>query len=229
MNVQTVVKSVQTAWAEHLKAVVRYGAVDQNLLIVLNRITAEILDDGADTLRKWVRGGHPMPFLFDEAFLRQSADTFPIDYLDMQDHHQVLWGTDPLQDIVVDHRHLRQHCEFELRSKLIHLKSEYVLNCQKPAALLQLMVHSLASTDRILTGVAHLVGEKLAGDRREAALQLAPKLDIRPEILIELYDVHDKKLRWRDMAQIRQKFEHYLTALQGITKFVDGFQPMGHR
>jgi hypothetical protein len=225
--------SLQAAWGEHLKSVIRYGAAavndhstvpaDQSILVILDEVKAPILALASDPIRQWVKKGHPMPFIFDEQTFANSTDIFPIDYLNMQDHHEILCGADPLKDIRIDMRHLRLQCESEMRGKLIHLKSEYVLNCHKPKDLLQLMLYTLTDFDRVMTGILHLLKQSPQGGRRQIVTQLAKAADFQPGIFLELYDIHDGHKECRDASQIQQKFEHYLTALQAITKFVDTY------
>lgn len=234
MRPQDLSSSLQAAWGSHLKSVIRYGAAavddlstvaaDQFILVVLDEVKAPTLALAADPIRQWVKKGHPMPFIFDAQTFARSTDIFPIDYLDMQDHHEVLWGADPLQDIRIDQRHLRLQCESEMQGKLIHLKSEYVLNCHRPQDLLKLMLCTLADFDRIMTGILHLLRQKPRPGRRQIATDLAKSVDFQPDIFLELYDVRDGKRECRDAPQIQQKFEHYLTALQTITRFVDSYE-----
>lgn len=226
--------SLQAAWGVHLKSVIRYGTAatedhsaspaDQFILIVLDEVKAPLLTLAADPIRQWVKKGHPMPFIFDELTFAQSTDIFPIDYLNMLDHHEILWGTDVLKDIQIDRRHLRLQCEAEMRGKLIHLKSEFVLNCHKPKKLLDLMLYTLNDFDRVMTGILHLLKQKPEGGRRQIVTQLAKYADFQSGIFLELYDIHDGRKAGPETAQIQQKFEHYLTALQAIIRFVDTYE-----
>ncbi len=231
---QDFLTSLQIAWGGHLKSVIRYGAAavddcstvpaDQFILIVLDEATAPVLALAADPIRQWVKKDHPMPFIFDEPTFAQSTDIFPIDYLNMQDHHEVLWGADVLKDIRIDQRFLRLQCESEMRGKLIHLKSEYVLNCHRPKNLLQLMQFTLSDFDRVMTGILHLLKQRPLGGRRQVVAQIARIIDFQPDIFLELYDIHDGRTECRDASKIQEKFEHYLTALQTITRFTDSYE-----
>lgn len=224
MTLQDLMAALQANWNNNLKSIVRYGAAaiddqstepsDQFLLILLSNSCPASLAPAADTIRKWVKHHHPMPFIFDEAAFRQSADIFPIDYLSMQDHHEVMFGINPLQNIRIDQRHLRLQCESEMQGRLIHLKSEFVLKCHEPKQLLQLMLQSLADFDRIFCGIMHLLGEKPVTGRRKTLDRLAIRIGFNPDVFIQLYDSPKH-------SQATQKFEHYLTALEAITKYVD--------
>lgn len=226
--------SLQAAWGVHLKSVIRYGTAavddhskvpsDQFILVILDEIKAPILTLAADPICQWAKKGHPMPFIFDEPTFTQSMDIFPIDYLNMQDHHEILWGADVLKGVRIDHRHLRLQCESEMQGKLIHLRSEFVLNCHKPKKLLELMLNTLSDFDRVMTGILHMLKQRPQGGRRQIVAELAKSIDFQPAIFLDLYDLHDGKKESPDPTQIQQKFEHYLTALQAITKFVDTYE-----
>ncbi len=234
MKLQDFSASLQAAWGGHLKSVIRYGAAavhdhsthpsDQFILVVLDETKASLLALAADPICQWVKKGHPMPFIFDELTFANSTDIFPIDYLNMRDYHEILWGVDVLKDIPIDQRFLRLQCESEMQGKLIHLKSEYVLNSLKPKNLLKLMLHTLSDFDRVMTGILHLVKQRPQDGRRQVVTQLATVIDFQPGIFLELYDIHDGKKEEPEESQIQQKFDHYLTALHAITRFVDVYE-----
>lgn len=234
MKLQDFSTSLQAAWGGHLKTIIRYGAAavhdrstvpaTQFTLIVLDETKAPLLALAADPISQWVKKGHPMPFIFDELTFAQSTDIFPIDYLNMRDYHEIVWGADVLKDIQIDQRFLRLQCESEMQGKLIHLKSQYVLNCHKPKKLLELMLYTLSDFDRVMTGILHLLKQQPQDGRRKIVAQLAASIDFQPGIFQELYDIHDGQKENPEDAQIQQKFEHYLTALQAITKFVDNYE-----
>lgn len=233
MNPHDFSASLQAAWGGHLKAIIRYGAAavhdhstvpsDQYILIVLDETKASLLALAADPICQWVKKGHPMPFIFDELTFTKSTDIFPIDYLNMRDHHEILWGADMLKDVPINLSHLRLQCESEMQGKLIHLKSEYVLNSLKAKNLLKLMLCTLSDFDRVMVGILHLLKHPTHGGRRQVVTQLAKSADFQTGIFMELYDIHDGKKECNDASQIQQKFEHYLTALQAITRFVDNY------
>lgn len=236
MNAADLVTGLYTQWGKNLVSAIRYGMAairegssrpeDQQLLIVLEHLTPADMAKGASLIRSWCKKENPLPFLCDRQFFLSSADIFPIEYLEMKDYHKVLLGEDYLEHLHIDHRHLRLQCESEMRGKLMHLQSEYVLAMGNTKLLQHLLQRSMLSFERVFHGVTHLLGRAIPNGRREQIEFLATQIDFSPDVFFELYDLHDGKIPWR-RADPEEMFEHYLTAIQAITRYVDAYPLKG--
>ena len=51
--------------------------------------------------------------------IAESADVFPIEFLDIQRSHVLLHGDNPLTGVEIHGVHLRLQCERELREKMV--------------------------------------------------------------------------------------------------------------
>src|SRR5262245_24313475 len=91
---------------------------DLNVLCVLKQITPRELAEAEPILRWWREHRHPSPLLMSEEEAHRSADCFPIEFRDMQDRRQVLYGIDVVAGVHVSLRHHRTQVEQELRAKL---------------------------------------------------------------------------------------------------------------
>ncbi|MFA4935042.1 MAG: hypothetical protein WC568_04320, partial [Candidatus Methanoperedens sp.] len=69
-----------------------------------------------------------IPLVFTREEIMDGTDVFPIEFLNIRKHHKTLYGDDFLEDIGISKKNLRQQLEFDLRSKLIHLRKEYLLS-----------------------------------------------------------------------------------------------------
>jgi len=83
---------------------------DVNVFILIEDASWETLEHLAAPVRRWTRAGHAMPVFVPKSELQIYADSLPIEFLDMQDHHKVVFGADPLQGLTVDPAHLRGQC-----------------------------------------------------------------------------------------------------------------------
>ena len=68
----------------------------------------------------------PMPVFIQRSELQAYANSLPIEFLDMQDHHKFLFGGDRLERLVMDRRHLRAQCAQELSVKQLKLRQAIV-------------------------------------------------------------------------------------------------------
>jgi hypothetical protein len=81
---------------------------------------------------------------FDVEFLRDALDVFPIELLDMQERHRMLYGPDVLAGLQIEAGALRRQCEQELRGKLLKLRQAYLESSPSPKEL-QIVLTAAAS------------------------------------------------------------------------------------
>ena len=128
-----------------LQSVVLYGGLakdefipeqsDVNVLIVLRTVQVAVLDRVGPFVRQGRLEFGLSAMLMTEADLRDSAEIFPIKFLDMQRCHKVLWGEDPFIKVTVTHENLRLRCEQELRNLSLRLRQSYIQRADRPELL----------------------------------------------------------------------------------------------
>jgi predicted nucleotidyltransferase len=121
------------ALGDQLVSVVLFGGLakgefvpdqsDVNVAVVFHAITPEVLERAAPLLRDGTREFRLSTMLLTAGELRDSADVFPVKFLDLQRRHQVLWGGDPFAQLAINRDHLRLRCEQELRNLLLRLRT----------------------------------------------------------------------------------------------------------
>ena len=89
--------------------------------------------------------GHPVPVYFTVSELQNAADVFPIEFHQMEMARKVLYGTDVLSTLRISDDFLRHQAEYELRSKLIQLRRQYIPASASVDGLKKLMGESLSS------------------------------------------------------------------------------------
>src|SRR5258708_30976182 len=154
-TLKDLVTRLERAYSDRLVSVVLYGSgasgnhdanfSDLNVLCVLKQITPRELGEGEPIMRWWREHKHPSPLLMTEEEAHNSADSFPIEFRDMQLHRKVLHGVDVIAHLKVDTKHYRTQVEHELRAKLFRLRQQGAQVLSDPAALLKLCVDSVAT------------------------------------------------------------------------------------
>src|SRR5260370_39375842 len=111
-------------------------------------------------MREWHDLGQPIPVYFTVAELKDAADVFPIEFLQMEKARKVLYGTDPFEFVEISRANLRHQTEYELRTKLIRLRRLYIPASTSVEKLSKLMSDSLASFAALFRAVLILHGEE---------------------------------------------------------------------
>jgi len=170
---QKFVQDVQGVYGEDLLAILLYGSAatgehvagrsDINVAVILRRVTPPHLRKAAGNLPKWRRKGFATPIFFDPETLHASLDVFPIEFLDMQERHRMLWGPDVLAELRIGRGNLRLQCEQELRGKLLKLWQFYVESAHTPADLERILRVAVSSIVILARALLRLGGEDPGG------------------------------------------------------------------
>lgn len=222
---------LETACEGNLESVILYGSAvgtdfskkysDYNLIVVLKDPSPAALSKMGSLVRKWVKHGNPPPHIFDPGHIKQSRDVFPLEFIDISDRHEVLFGSNPFKNMQIDRSNLRHQCESELKGKLLYLRSLYTTNCHKPKRVSEIMLRSFPSFIAAFKGVVHLLGDVPERDSRKLVEQLANKIEINPQIFMDLILIREGKAFLPRKAEAISAFEKYLTEIQTITNYVD--------
>ena len=169
MTLDQLVSQLQLAFGAELTAVVLYGSAargahnakhgDQNVLVVVERLTMETLSREAATAAAWAEAGHPPPVTMTVREWRGSADVFPIEYADLLEAHRVLHGTLPLDGVRVEPRDLRLHLEHETMGKLFRLRRGILAAEGDAKRQLKLLAESVGSFLVLFRALLRVHGE----------------------------------------------------------------------
>jgi predicted nucleotidyltransferase len=105
----------------------REGHSDLNVVCILRTLTVEELGRLAGVVKWWcVEQKEPAPLFFTHEELRQAADVFAIEILDMKQGRRVLYGEDLVAGIEVPMNLHRLQIEHDLRTILLKLRQHYL-------------------------------------------------------------------------------------------------------
>ena len=102
------------------------GRSNLNVMIVLTALELESLKGYAKSHRRWSAERIVVPLFVTESDLEASRDLFPLEYVEMQEHHVVLAGREPFAGRPVDLPRLAMQCEQEIQGNLLRLRQRFV-------------------------------------------------------------------------------------------------------
>jgi len=182
------VGALQACHQGALRSVVLYGGAasgdyrpghsDINLLVVIEPLTAERLKAASGCDRVWKRKLPINPLYVPGDFVRESADVFPIELMDMARRRIVLYGDDPFRDAQITDANLRLQIEHELKGKLIRLRQSYVRDADDARAVVALMTGSLSSFVALFAAALRLKDIEPPGTQAEVIDRAAQVLGL---------------------------------------------------
>ena len=169
--------SLKEALGERLVSVILYGsaakgshkdgASDVNVLVVLRVVSLDDIARVSELVLK-ARERRYNPVFWSETELRRSSDVFPIEYRGILSGYKILLGSDVLAEISVSDQNLRHQLEFELRAKILRLRSSWPNLKGDKAALGKTLALAGPSFARLLEEAEGLPGFPLPKDAGRA-------------------------------------------------------------
>jgi predicted nucleotidyltransferase len=227
------VTRTQKAGGENLISVVLYGSAaagefiekrsDVNLLCVFNRLEKTELEAVSGVVRWWsgeLQNRPPMVLTLDE--LKQSADVFAIETLDIKARHKLLFGRDVLSEVIVPMNLHRVQVEHELRILLLRLRQHFILAHGNSQELGTALGRSASSAVTLLRHALIVVEGRSDASGRQALPRAGQALGIDLKSINSVLDLHDGKVLDSD---IEQTYRDYMAALATVIEKIDHAVP----
>lgn len=215
-----------------LKSVVLYGSAaagdhmgkrsDYNVMVITERLDMPDLKAMARTAAAWAKDGNPPPLLLTLDRLRQSADVFPIELMDIRACHKILYGDDVFADIAITSANLRLELEHELRGKLIQLRERYLITGGKSKGIAEVMVQSWSTYLVLFRAVLRLFQDDVPLKKMDALEALTQYIVFDGDVFRILQDVKEgtRKIRGADADHL---FHRYVQAVEAVVDAVDAY------
>lgn len=226
------IDDLRSTHGRNLVSVILYGSAaagdfvprqsDYNVLIALERIGPEDLRKAHASVREWARMGHPLPVYFTVSELQNAADVFPIEFHQMSVARKVLYGTDVLADLNITDKFLRLQAEYELRSKLLQLRRQYIPASTSVEGLKGLMADSLASFAALFRAVLIVHGVTPPATKREIVAQTASHLGIDGTPFEKIFNIRENNFIGKlDDVTANALFGDYMEQIEKVIDAVD--------
>lgn len=214
-----------------LKAIVLYGSAargdyspahsDVNIMLVVDEVSVELCDTLLPALRLAQREATFELFMVTPKELERSADVFPLKFLDIQRHHRVLYGQDPMEGIVIAWDHLRLRVEQQIKSLMFELRAQYLLHAKRPEQLHRVLAQSVGG---FLVGVGALLYLRdpqwwITG--KEHISELAQtQLGFDGPLMQQLMKLHRGTVTLTS-EQLRALYDHFMALVDEAAQLVD--------
>lgn len=113
------IEEIKKILGENLVTLAEYNNGDETrCLAICNNLDFKTLTD--------LKKVDIIPMVFTKDEIKNAVDVFPVEFLNIKKRRIILYGEDIFKDIEISKEKLRHQLEFELRSKLIHLRQAYL-------------------------------------------------------------------------------------------------------
>jgi hypothetical protein len=206
------VQRLQKALPTELISVVLYGSAasgehrakfsDINILCVLREITPVQLAASEPVFRWWQEQGNPSPLLLTEHELKTSTDCFPIEFHDIRQHHQILFGADLVTGLEINNAFYRAQVEHELRAKLLRLRQKASAILSDTDVLRRLLIDSISTFCVLFRHALILHGGDGASRKRDVIALASAQFGISAAPFVQLLDLREERVKEKDVEPV---------------------------
>lgn len=217
-------------FGDELISIVLYGSAARgeyfykksniDFLIVLTEQGITELRRALLLIPRWQKRRVSTPLILTEGYIRSALDSFPIEFLNMKQHYQVVYGKDVLAGIEIQPEHLRLQCEREIRGKLLYMREGYLNTHGKSDRIKHLIQASLPAFASIFSALLHLKNVEVPHSQREIIEQTVNQFGLDSSLFEKILKLIENKLKL-DSAPLNQVMEEYIKQIRKLTKIVD--------
>lgn len=199
---------------------------DINLLAVLDRIDTGTLDQAGEALRWWMDQGNPPLVMLSAAEVRDSADVFAIEFLDIRHNHRLLRGADLIAAAPFDPRLHRLQVEHDLRAQLLRLRARYLLVRGNARELERLLLHSFSTFLTLFRHALVAVGQPLRVEKAQVLDAAAARFELAPEPFRAILEARRSgdRLAQGELESLRTLFAAYLDGIQRVERSLEDYK-----
>ncbi|MGV7228198.1 MAG: hypothetical protein ACQ9IQ_05990 [Nitrospirales bacterium] len=198
------------------------GRSNLNMLLLVRCLSVDLLQRAGQMHQEWGKHQIVAPLLMTEDDLDRSRSLFPLEFLQMTQHHVVLAGQDPFVQLHIDKNRLAWQCEQELMANLLRLRQRFIEGVGRIEAIQALLLLSITAVLPCIRGLLHIM-EKPSKEKDVEILEHLPDtFQFDPTTFLEI--LHIKRglsspgsLEWfKTFSRYLQNFELFLKRIEVI-------------
>ena len=217
---EKILDALKEKLGENLLCAVKFGTEGEqnNFLCVMEKIDFATLEQLKEVVQ--AQKEKIVPLFFTKRELQNAADVFPLEFLDIRYPHELLYGKDMINDVRIEKKHVRRELESELRSKLIHLRENYVW-IKRDKDLKSLLVSAVPSLIPLFYGLLYLKAKTPPSRLDDLFSLISEQYDFNVGILRKIKVLKDGKA---ESTELKKDVEGLLEFLRQTIPVIDNMK-----
>ena len=214
-------KDVKGVFGDQLEGLILYGSAvrgefmpgrsNLNLLLVVTGYDAAMLKRYEPVHKRWSKEGIIIPLFLTDQEIRTSSALFPLEFLEIQEHHRVLGGRDPFVGFHVDVSRVADAVMQGLAGHVLRLRQRFAEIGGANDAVMILLPLAVTSTVPLLRGIQRMRGWPVL-TQSDAVIK-----DVADRLQIDLQGLLDALMLKRGIispgpSEVPRVFDRYLKA-----------------
>ena len=223
----------RAAYADDVEAIIFYGSgargeyvpgeSDLNFLIVLAEPAINNLRQAVNLTETWRMRARAAPLVVTRQYIHDSLDSFPVEFLHMQRHYQVLFGADVLSALALNPQDLRLQLERELKGKLLHLRKGFLGSGYDRDELRDLMRRTLTVFLPLFEAFLFLKSTAIPAKNKEIFQAVAHAAPLEAGFIDKVFRATSSEARpYRE--ELWEVMQDYIAQIARLTQVVDALK-----
>jgi predicted nucleotidyltransferase len=219
--------ALKECFGDNLVSVMIYGSYvgadfvprvsDVNILVLLEKSDAVQMRTFGTRAHRIMRKYKITPLILTRTEFKNSADVFPLEYMDIAERNRVLFGEDETKSLALKKRNLRHQLEERLRGSVASLRQVLVASRGRKRILRHNLEILYGSMKAIFKGLLRMHGvAEIPADGREVIEKVAASFSVKTEPFRNLHE-----LRRGGKQDIVKAAEEVLASLQELVSLID--------
>ena len=220
-------KDVKGVFGDQLEGLLIYGSAvrgeflpgrsNLNLLLIVTGYDAAMLKRYEPLHKRWSKEGVIIPLFLTDQEIRSSSALFPLEFLEIQEHHRVLGGRDPFVGFHVDTSRVGDAVRLGLANHVLRLRQRFAEAGGANDAVMILLSLAVTSTVPLLRGIQRMRGWPVL-TQSDAVIK-----DVADRLQIDLQGLDDALMLKRGIispgpSEIPRVFDRYLRAATALSE-----------
>ncbi len=184
-------------------------------VFVFKELPFSTLEKSLKTVNAGILKNIAAPLFLTKQHMETSLDVFPIEFLEMQENHILVYGKDILSSLNVNKKHIRLFCEEQIKGKLIRIRQAYLEVGLKNKGIEALLKEALNSLLPVFRNLIRLKGKMPPIAGKDICNQLCIDFDLDENVFLPILNDHsnDEKINNKDVIIYLEKFIEQLSKL----------------
>jgi predicted nucleotidyltransferase len=219
--------ALRECFSDNLVSVMIYGSYvsddfvprvsDVNVLVLLDHSDPGKIRELGARAHRLIRRFKITPLILTRSEFANSADVFPMEYMDIADRNRVLFGEDETRSLSLERRNLRHQLEERLRGSVAFLRQVLVASRGRERVLRHNLKILYGSLKAIFKGLLRIRGvPEIPADGRILLEQLATSFKVQVDPFQRL-----RVLRRGEKQDTIRLADEVLAALQELISLID--------
>ncbi|MBN2031538.1 nucleotidyltransferase domain-containing protein [bacterium] len=193
---------------------------DINFLVVLTEKGIAQIEAVQKYIDRWKKRSIGIPLFLTKVYIKNSLDSFPIEFLNMKSAYEVVFGEDVLKDLTINRKDLRLQCERELKGKLLLLRQEFVMTRGKSKALRQLIHSSIITFVSIFRALLYLKNQEIPETKYKILMETCREFELDGGLFSILISLRGTRVKL-SQDQLGEKCRRYIAEIQKLSESID--------